>query len=184
MLNLLFLTVVCAVSPLESRPSDAERAFERFKAMSGRWQGTEQDGRVEIARYQVIAAGTVVMQDSEFEAHPGEKMVTMIHMDGGRLMLTHYCVARNQPRLVATEFSGDGRRVVFEFLDGTNMKDRNVGHMDKVVWEFVDNDTVVSQWTFYKDGKETWMEKFTTKRIKSDGQILASATQSCCGGGK
>ncbi len=182
MLNLLIMSAVNAAVLFEEPKTNAELAFEKFKAMAGQWSGTEQDGRVEVSRYQVIAAGTVVMQDSLFEGHPNDIMVTMFHMDNGRLMLTHYCVARNQPRLVAKEFSADGKRIVFEFLDGTGMKDRNVGHMDKVVWEFPDKDTSVSHWTFYKDGKETWMEKFTMKRV-AEGDTVKSSTVaigSCC----
>lgn len=182
MLNLLVMSALNAAIFVDEPKSDAEVAFEKFKVMAGRWSGIEQDGRVEVADYEVIAAGTVVMQESFFEAHPGEKMVTMFHLDGGRLMLTHYCVARNQPRLVAKEFSKDGKRVVFEFLDGTGMKDRNVGHMDKVIWEFPDENTSVSQWTFFRDGKEKWMEKFTMKRVKDGEQIVNSSGggTSCC----
>lgn len=32
-------------------------------------------------------------------------MVTMYHPDGNSLMLTHYCVAQNQPRMRAANFA-------------------------------------------------------------------------------
>lgn len=165
----MFASLLCVIagSALGQAHSPAERAFEEFKSMSGKWAGQSHDGRKIVSQWQVIAAGSVVMYDSEFDAHPGEKMVTMFHLDNGRLMLTHYCVANNQPRLVATEFSPDGKKVTFTYLDGTNLRDRNQGHMDKVVWEFPDADTRTSQWTWYANGKESWMESFRMTRVKA-----------------
>jgi hypothetical protein len=83
----------------------------------------------------------------------------MIHLDGDRLLLTHYCVARNQPRLVATQMSEDGRTITFEFLDGTNLASRDRGHMDKVVYTFPDDTHYTSRWTWYQNGQESWMEQ-------------------------
>ena len=87
-------------------------------------------------------------------------------MDGDRLLLTHYCVAKNQPRLMATEFSANGDTVTFTFLDGTGMKSRDVGHMDKVRMVFLDDDHFTSQWTWYQTGKEDWMEEILNERVK------------------
>ena len=113
----------------------------------------------------MIAAGSVVMGTS-FDAHPNETMITMIHMDGDKLMLTHYCVAKNQPRMVASSVSKDGSRITFEFLDGTNMADRDKGHMDKAVFRFESDERFTSQWTWYQDGKENWMEEILYVREK------------------
>jgi hypothetical protein len=93
-------------------------------------------------------------------------MATAIHMDGERLVLTHYCVARNQPRLVATDISDDGRRIVFTFLDGTGMASRDTGHMDKAVFELIDDDHYTTHWTWYSKGEERWMEKIERVRVK------------------
>ena len=89
----------------------------------------------------------------------------MYHLDGERLMLTHYCVAKNQPRLLATSFSDNGKTVTFTFLDGTNLPSRDRGHMDKVIIRFVDNNHVISQWSWYQNGKESWMEEIQLERL-------------------
>ncbi len=141
----------------------ARAAFERFKKLAGEWTGTSTKGWKESIRFQTIAGGTVVTETS-FDAHPNETMMTMFHLDGDRLMLTHYCVAKNQPRLLATSFEDDGRKITFTFLDGTNMPSRNRGHMDKVVFRFVDDNHMTSQWTWYQDGKESWMEEISLER--------------------
>ena len=92
-------------------------------------------------------------------------MVTMFYLDGDRLMLTHYCVARNQPRLVATSFADAGKTITFTFLDGTNLPSRDKGHMDKMVFRFIDDNHAVSHWTWYQDGKEKWLEEINLERI-------------------
>ena len=143
----------------------AKAAFDRFAKLEGSWKGKSTKGWTDTNSYRVIAKGSVVMGTS-FDAHPGETMITMIHMDSERLMLTHYCVAKNQPRMVATSVEGDGTRIKFEFLDGTNMSSRDKGHMDSVVYRFVSEGEFTSHWTWYQDGKESWMEEISYERVK------------------
>lgn len=145
-------------------PADARACFDRFKALDGDWTGTSTKGWTETIRYRTIAGGSCV-EESSFGAHPNESMVTLFHMDGDRLMLTHYCVAKNQPRLVASDVK-DGA-VTFTFLDATNLASRDKGHMDKVRFRFVDADHFTSQWTWYQDGKESWMEEIVHERVKT-----------------
>jgi hypothetical protein len=149
--------------PLERPATAAELAFERFKRMEGVWVGRSTKGWEEEMRFRVIAGGSAVLETS-FDAHPGKSMATMFHMDGDRLLLTHYCVAKNQPRLVATAFADGGKTVTFTFLDATNLPTRNHGHMDKVVYSFTDGDHFSSQWTWFEDGREKWLERIEANR--------------------
>ena len=75
-------------------------------------------------------------------------------------------MAKNQPRLKATEISDDGKQVTFTFLDGTGMTSRDVGHMDKVRINFEDANHFNSQWTFYANGQEKWMEAIKYTRVE------------------
>jgi hypothetical protein len=138
--------------------SPAWLAFERFRALEGSWVGKSTKGWEETITYKTIARGSAVMETS-FDAHPGETMLCAIHMDGSRLLLTHYCCAQNQPRLVATGFEDDGKTITFTWLDGTNLPSRDRGHMDKAVFRFVAADHFSSQWTWYQAGRESWMEE-------------------------
>ena len=140
------------------------RAFGKIRSLEGPWMGTSTKGWKERLVYSTIAAGSVVTEHS-FDAHPNEQMFTMFHMDGSRLMLTHYCAAKNQPRLVATEISPDCNTIVFTFLDATNLPSRDHGHMDKLVMRFVNDSTVTSQWTWYQNGKENWLEEIVCSRL-------------------
>jgi hypothetical protein len=143
----------------------ARETFERLKKLEGKWKGRSTKGWEEVIAYRTIAQGSVVVENS-FDAHPNETMMTMFHMDGDRLMLTHYCAARNQPRLVATDFADEGRTITFTFLDAGNLPSRNKGHMDKMVLRFLDDDHTTSKWTWYQDGKEKWLEEIRSERIK------------------
>lgn len=147
----------------ESGALPAAAVFDRLKALEGRWVGRSTKGWEEAVQFQTIAAGSVVLHQS-FDAHPGEKMMTMFYLHEGRLMLTHFCVSGNQPRLAATQFEDDGRTVTFTFHDATGIASRDQGHMDKLVYRFIDEDHVTAQWTWYQDGSENWLEEIRLER--------------------
>ena len=85
-------------------------------------------------------------------------MASMIHQDGGRLLLTHYCETGNQPRMQATA-SPDGKRITFNFLDATNLASPEAGHMHSVIFTFVDSTHHMEEWHFMDHGKQM-VERF------------------------
>lgn len=127
--------------------------------------GRSTKGWQEVINFKTIAQGSVV-HESSFDAHPNETMATMYYLDGTRLLLTHYCVSKTQPRLQASSFEDGGRKVTFTFLDATSLPSRDKGHMDKVIISFVDDTHFTSQWTWYQDGKERWLEEIKYERVK------------------
>lgn len=153
--------------PEAVRGAAARAAYERFKALEGEWVGKSTKGWEERVSYTTIAAGSCVLETS-FDAHPNETMLTLVHLDGDRLMLTHYCVAKNQPRLIASRISDEGREILFTFLDATNLSSRDAGHMDSCRVVFESPDRVTTQWTWYQNGKETWMEEIALERVKGE----------------
>jgi hypothetical protein len=175
---LLFLRLIAplaaalavAVPPEQSvAPADhsaAAAAFRRLTALAGEWEGTSTKGWKERIRFRVIARGTAVLETS-FDAHPGETMATVFALDRGRLDLRHYCVSGTHPHLEATRFEEDGRRVTFTYVDGGNLPSRDTGHMDRVVLLFEDDDHVRSRWTWYRDGKESWLEEIRLARVRA-----------------
>ena len=174
---LILLSAVCGQIHAQTQEkvselSPAREAFERFKKLEGKWKGRSTKGWEETISFKTIAAGSVVVENS-FDAHPNETMMTMYHLDGDRLMLTHYCVAKNQPRLVATSFADGGKTITFTFLDGTNIPTRDRGHMDKVIVRFLDDNHVTSHWTWYQNGKESWIEEIQLERLS----LRASAAE-------
>jgi len=83
-------------------------------------------------------------------------------MDGDRLLLTHYCMAGNQPRMQAT-ISADGKSITFDFVDGTNITNSQPGHMQRVIFTFTDATHHTEEWHFAAPGKEM-VERFELER--------------------
>lgn len=153
----------------------AARAFERFRSLEGAWRTRSTKGWSGRLEMRPVARGTAVLALSEFDDAPRDRaMVVVVHLDGDRLLLTHYCEAGNQVRLVATRVSGDLGEVHFEFLDGTNLASRDEGHMDRVVYRFESADRWGARWTWYQDGEETWLEEIVHVR---DEAATAASTE-------
>jgi hypothetical protein len=165
---LVGVVVLDAGGQESARPAgaDAKAAFGRLKQLQGAWDATSTAGWEGAHDLRVIGRGSALLSVSTIDPHPGadEGMATVFHLDRDRLLLTHYCVAGNQPRLVASSISDEGRRIEFEFLDGTNMKSPGAGHMHRAVFTIQSPDRYESRWTFFRDGKETWMETIVNTR--------------------
>jgi hypothetical protein len=152
-------------------PQEAQDAFARIKALAGRWRGGSTKGWHDEVRIRTIAGGSAVVEDGggtladAAGPHPGDEMMTVFYLDGDRLMLTHYCGARNHPRLLATSAADGGRTLTFRFVDGANIPSRETGHMDSVVLRLPGADRFTSRWTWYGDGIEKWDEEIERTRV-------------------
>jgi hypothetical protein len=130
----------------------AGKGLEMLKSLAGRWVGTMGEGEKAMPAelvYQVTAGGSAVMV-REFPGSPHE-MVTLYHLDGDALRLTHYCAAGNQPTMVAREI-GDGR-LVFDFVSGTNMDPDTDGYMGRAEITLLPDGRLREAWTFFQ-GRE------------------------------
>jgi len=144
--------------------SGKNAAFELFKQLAGEWVGKEAGKGGEIhVKYQVTSGGSAVVET----IGPGtdHEMVTVIHPDGGDLILTHYCMLGNQPQMKAAGVA-DGKQVAFKFVRATNLKSEKDMHMHNVTYTFVDKDTLKSVWTHYQDGKAAGDVVIELKRKK------------------
>jgi len=140
--------------------SDAHKSFDLLKGMEGNWAGKNNQGQPVQVSFRITSGGSALM--SEIHGHGPENMITMFHMDGERLLMTHYCGAGNQPRMKVV--SSDAKSVSFEFFDGTNIGPGD-GHMQHVTFTEPDTDHHVEEWIFLDHGKEM-KEVFTLARVK------------------
>lgn len=140
--------------------SDAYKSFEMIKGMEGNWVGKNIKGQTIEISFRSTAGGSALM--SEIHGHGPENMISMFHMDGDRLLMTHYCGAGNQPRLKV--ISADAKSVSFEFFDGTNIGP-GAGHMQRVTFTQPDADHHTEEWVFLDHGKEL-REQFLMERAK------------------
>jgi len=155
------ITVVLCVS-LALAESDGKKTFDTLKALQGTWEGKNAQGQPLMVTFRETSGGSALL--SEIHGMGPENMVSMIHMDGDRLLMTHYCGAGNQPRMKAT-LAPDGKSVAFDFMDATNLASPEAGHMRHVVFSMPDADHHTEEWTFLDHGKEM-KELFTLQRSK------------------
>ena len=144
------------------RSLDATAAFSRLKSLVGEWEADTQMGKVHVS-YELVAGGTSLLERESGEKMP--VMLTLFHVDGDRLMLTHYCMAGNQPRMQAKRFDAAAGDLEFQFLDATNLKP-GAGHMHNARYRIADDGHFQAKWQFYENGKLKFEENSQYTRVR------------------
>jgi hypothetical protein len=127
--------------------SDAKKAYEKLKTLTGSWEGTVGDLSAQIT-IRVTSAGSAIMHDA-FMAKTNK--ITMFYLEGDRLFLTHYGGEGNRPRFEG-KLTADGKSIEFNFLDVSGGTQR--GLMKHMRFTIVDANTHVIEVTYVlPDGK-------------------------------
>ena len=163
-LRMLALILALLSVAAQTAPGKAQAGFDRLKTLVGDWQGALADGRTAAASYRLVSKDSVL--EETLQVSNQETMITVYHLDGDRLMVTHYCAAGNQPRMVTTPDPNAPNVFAFQFLDITNLSSAQSGHMRDLVVTLVDKDHFTQQWVWREKGQEEKMElfKWTRKR--------------------
>ena len=148
-------------------PSGANQAFERLKTLVGRWEGTTPAGKIGL-EYELVSGGTVLIEREFMPQHQGEhQMITVYHLDNGRLVLTHYCHEGNQPHMQARQFTAGSNEIRFEFTGAGNLVGPSAQQvMHEVVLKINSPDELATEWTLYSDGKRQAPMTFLYHRAK------------------
>jgi hypothetical protein len=147
---------------------DADSAFEFLKTLVGDWERAHGDhqhgGSSRAVTFKVTAAGSSVMET----IYPGDpnEMITMYHMDGNDLLLTHYCALQNAP-VMKFEKTGKPGEIKFAFFGGTNFDPKVDMHAHEGTFRVKDADTIESTFVTFSDGKENSKVSGTLKRKQS-----------------
>lgn len=143
-----------AVTNPESVVYDAESAFEFLKSMNGTWQRTggshDYGTKSPISTFRVSGAGSSIIE-TIFPNDPSE-MITVYHMDGNDLLLTHYCALHNAPVMKFQKTSQPGE-IKFVFNGGTNFNPKVDMHVHEGHMKIVNDGTIKATFTVYNDGK-------------------------------
>ena len=162
--RLAALLLSCLVSAFAAPP--AADCLAKLQSLVGDWSGTaghDGPGSAVHVTYRLTAGGSAVVE-SLLPGTPHE-MMTVYHLDGDRLMLTHYCVMKNQPHMVLDPASTDDE-FIFSFAGGTNLTPGHGSYMASGRIRFVDADTIESAWELLSDGKPAGTNRFVLKRVK------------------
>jgi hypothetical protein len=142
-------------------------AFDLLRGLAGDWTGTATFGKAghdkEVhVNYRVTSGGSAVVET--LGAGSEHEMVTVFHKDGDDLMLTHYCMIGNQPRMRTERPAADAKKLAFKFAGAANIKSEKDPHMHDLTIEFLAPDHIRSSWTMFKDGKPAETAVFDFKR--------------------
>jgi hypothetical protein len=142
---------------------NAAAAFERMKGLVGTWEAVAGDGRKATVRSELVAAGSALLErylDPKMPA--GSERITLYHLDGERLLLTHYCVAKNQPQMRLTHYDPENGVLSFDFLEATNLPDPNAGHMHRARFRSAASTWArwpVPSWSTRRPSPSGWFER-------------------------
>lgn len=155
--SLLLLSTLLSLTSVAFAQSDAQKSFDQLKALAGTWEGTvtatppspEISGKSMQVTLRVTSMGNAILHEMTGGGSPDDP-ITMLYLDNGRLMLTHYCDAGNRPRMTAAA-SPNGKSVDFEFLDVAGSTEH--GHMHHAVFTPIDANHHTEDWTFMAGDK-------------------------------
>lgn len=163
---LLLIATGCNPAASLRGDGDGARQLEMIRGLVGDWEHIAPDGSKTGASnsFRETAGGSAI--EEVIFGGTDHEMLTIYHVDGGRLMLTHYCVLRNQPRMVARSQAEPGV-IQFDFLDGTGMDPSVDPHMHEAVIEFLDENHYNATWTSFNKGEPEGAVTFQMTRVKS-----------------
>jgi hypothetical protein len=159
-----------APKPIAAGASEAQKSFETLKTLAGSWEGTltpvpavkDFAGAAVKVMIRVTSKGNALMHEMTIAGLPDDP-ITMLYLDGERLMMTHYCDTGNRPRMVG-KASLDGKTVAFEVLDISGSTQR--GHMADAVFTIVDPNHHIEEWKSIYPGGKVMTGRFDLKRTK------------------
>lgn len=135
------------------------------RSLVGRWETEDADGDGApdiICEYRTTAGGSAVVE-TLFPGQPQE-MVTVYHLDGDAIGVTHYCMMGNQPYLKSIAGSTPAR-ISFECAGGANVDLAAGDFMGSLVLEIgADGDTLIQRWGHFEKGAQTGVVTFTYHR--------------------
>jgi hypothetical protein len=161
---------------------EAKAAFEKLKTLVGSWNTKTSHGENEGKReheegkkehedampdevpvtYKLTGANSALIE-TQFPGMPHE-MVSVYHLDGKDLRMTHYCAARNQPRLKLDRAKSSSDELIFVFDGGSNLDPEKDMHIHGLRITFQKDGHVKSDWEAYVGGKSAGITSFSMTR--------------------
>ena len=165
-LMLLALTTRGRADDAPAKAAPTHPGLERLKKLAGTWVEADKDGKptdkvVSVVR---VTAGGSTVYETLFPGQPQE-MLSIYHLDGADLIMTHYCALGNQPRMKADPASPPNQ-VRFKFAGGTNLDPAKDMHMHEGTLTFIDDDHIEIAGEAWEGGKPSANHCGTMKLVR------------------
>jgi hypothetical protein len=120
-------------------PVPTHSGLETMKKLAGTWVAADEDGKPtgQVMSIIKVTAGGSVVHETLFPGQPHE-MVSIYTVDGPDLVMTHYCVLGNQPRMKA-DAKSTANQIHFQFAGGSNLDPTKDKHMHAATLTIVDD---------------------------------------------
>jgi hypothetical protein len=146
-------------------PYTGSAPFEQLKKLEGKWTGIwveagkPEAGEPAEVTYEVSSGGSALVETLS----PGkpQEMVSVYNDEKGELVMTHYCLLKNQPKLKLK--SAGENQIELEFTEANGVKAEDP-HMHALRITFEGPDAIKQEWYGYENGK--WSETPTTIQLK------------------
>lgn len=167
--GVLLVSVAAATAadaPPAAKPQPTNANFEKLKKLAGTWVEADKDGKPTDKVVSVIrvTAGGSAVHETSFPGSPME-MVSVYTTDKEDLLMTHYCVLGNQPRMKADPASPAGK-IVWKFAGGGNLDPAKDTHMHGATLTFVDDDHIELAGEAWENGKPSENHCGTMKLVR------------------
>jgi hypothetical protein len=122
--GLFLLVATVGFAQAGAADSEAAGAFKKLSALAGDWEGKYEwtggrAGGTLKASYYLTGNSSALVENLIMEGVP--TMTSVYHLDNSDLRMTHFCAAKNQPRLKASKIDMAKGVISFAFVDVTNV---------------------------------------------------------------
>lgn len=150
----------------EAPKTSANEGFTKLQKLIGTWVAADAAGKPteQVVSVFKSTGGGSTIQETIFPGSDHE-MVTMYHMDGKDLVLTHYCAAGNQPKMKLDPKS-PAKQLNFLFVGGTNFDPAKDTHMHEGRITLIDDDHIEWTWMGHSKGQPSNEHKVSMKLIR------------------
>lgn len=164
MIIMLFPAIAFAGTEHPSEPYVGSAPFEKLKQLEGKWEGTVVEGGQTESKpaeviYEVSSGESAVVE--KLFAGTEHEMVSVYNDEKGSLVMTHYCMLKNQPKLKLVNATDN--KIEMEFTEGNGVAITDP-HMHALKITFDGPDKMTQEWFGYENGKRT--ETATTLQLK------------------
>lgn len=132
--------------------TDTNPQLKKLTKLVGTWVAADEDGKPtdQVVSVIKLTAGGSAVHETIFPGQDHE-MVSIYTVDGPDLVMTHYCMLGNQPRMKADPKS-PANKIHFLFAGGSNLDPKKDKHMHEATLTFIDADHMEIDGIGWEDG--------------------------------